>query len=99
MVNDHIRHAGQHHALVGHGVVEFDGLPVARISAPPNSCRFRPVAVMMMSAAQFLAGAQLDPGLGEPLDGVGDDVGLTCSRMVLNRSPLGARHSRSSHGL
>ena len=30
----------------------------------------------MMSASQLLAGGQLDAGLGEPLDGVGDDVGL-----------------------
>ena len=52
------------------------GTPLRMIAAPPNSCRFKPVAVTMMSAAISSPEASLMPVFGEPLDGVGDDVGL-----------------------
>ena len=37
------------------------GTPLREIAAPPNSCRFRPVAVMMMSACSSSPEASLMP--------------------------------------
>ncbi|MCG0062327.1 hypothetical protein L0F81_03315 [Streptomyces tricolor] len=72
---DEVRHAGEHHRLVRHGV---RGFRLAAVDAQPDSAEGRhgePGRGDGDVGGQFLAGLQQDAGLGEPVDVVGDDRG------------------------
>ena len=72
----HVRHVRQHHALVGHGVVHVDRQAIARDRRAAEQLHVQTRCGDDDVGLQLLTGGQLDAGLGEALDRVGDDVGL-----------------------
>src|SRR6202021_1726793 len=72
----HVWHIGQHHSLVGHGVGEFDRQAVTPDLGAPDQLQVQTPCGDYDVGLQLVTGVELDPGFGEPVDGVGDDVGL-----------------------
>ena len=71
----HVGHAGEHHALVGHGRGEIERLAVLADLGTAEQLHVQTRCGDDDVGRELLARAQLDAGLGEAVDGVGHHVG------------------------